>query len=279
MRVINLIPAEQREGAGGVAGRSGGAALIVLGLIGGLAVLALLYGSARHSVSSRRSELATVNSELSTARSQVDRLTPYTSFISMADQRAQQISQLVASRFDWSHAFNELGRVLPRTAALTTLHGQVGGGAGSSGSSASGGAGAARAASTGAGAGAAASAASSTPPGSTPTFQLTACATSQSEVANTLQRLRLMDGAAEVTLASSAKSGRSGGSGGGAQAASSGPCPAGSPTFSASVTFTPLPTPPAAPSAAAIVPTQVSAPSKRPGPRRVTVSTRPGGSR
>ena len=39
---------------------------------------------------------------------------------------------------------------------------------------------------------------SSTPPGSTPAFTLTGCATSQSEVALTLQRLRLMDGASEV---------------------------------------------------------------------------------
>jgi len=269
MRAVNLIPADQRAGAGGLAGRSGGAALIALGLIAGLAVLALLYGRAQHNISSGRSELATVNGELTAARAQVGRLTQYTSFIAMADQRAQEISQLVSSRFDWSHAFNELGRVLPRTATLTSLHGQVGAGTGSGSSSP---------AASGAGAAGAASVSSSTPPGSTTTFQLAGCATTQSEVANTLQRLRLMDGAAEVTLQSSTKSGR--GAGGAGQAsASSGPCPAGSPTFSATVTFAPLPTPPPAPSAAAIVPMPVSAPSKHAGPRRVTVSTKPRGSR
>lgn len=273
MRAVNLIPAEQREGAGGITGRSGGAALIVLGLIAGLAVLAVLYGTAQHTISSRRSELATVNSELAAARIQVGRLTQYTSFIAMADQRAQEISQLVSSRFDWSHAFNELGRVLPRTATLTTLHGQVGSGSGSGSSSPS--------TSAGAAGPAAAPAASSTPPGSTPSFQLSGCAASQSEVANTLQRLQLMDGTAEVTLQNSAKSGPSGGggSGGEAHATSSGPCPPGSPTFSVTVTFTPLPTPPQAPSASAIVPTQVSAPASRSVSRRVTVSTKPGGSR
>ncbi len=272
MRAVNLIPAEQREGAGGITGRSGGAALIVLGLLAGVAALAALYGSAQHNISSSRSELATVNSELTAARAQVGRLAQYTSFIAMADQRAQEISQLVSSRFDWSHAFNELGRVLPRTATLTTLHGQVGSASGSGSSSSSTSAGAAGAA--------AAPAASSTPPGSTPSFQLSGCATSQSEVANTLQRLQLMDGAAEVTLQNSAKSGPSGGSSGGeGHATSSGPCPPGSPTFSVTVTFTPLPTPPQAPSAAAIVPTPVSAPSKHAGPRRVTVSTKPRGSR
>lgn len=268
MRAINLIPPEQRDGAGGIAGRSGGAALLVLALLAGLAILAFLYGNAKHEISSKRSELTTINSEVIADRAEVSRLAPYASFISMANQRAQDISQLVASRFDWTHAFNELGRVLPRTASLSSLHGQIGsgGGSGSATRSTSGGT-------------AAPGATSSTPPGSTPTFQLTGCATSQSEVANTLQRLQLMDGATEVTLQNSAKSSGSSSSAGEGHAASSGPCPPGSPTFSATVAFAPLPTPPVAPPASAIVPMQVSAPAKPSGPRKVTVSTKPGASR
>ncbi len=267
MRAINLIPADEREGAGSVTGRSGGAALLVLALIGGLALLAFLYGSAQHKISSAHSELASAESELSAARAQVQRLTPYTSFISMADQRAQEISQLVASRFDWSHAFNELGRVVPHTAVLTSLHGQVGSttgggsGSGTAGGSAPG------------SAGAATTATSSTPPGSTPSFQLSGCATTQSEVANTLQRLRLIDGAAEVTLQTSAKGSASSGTGAPGQASAVVPCPKGSPTFSATVTFAPLPTPPPAPSAAAIVPRTVSTPAQARPPRRINVST------
>lgn len=267
MRAVNLIPAEQREGAGGIAGSSGGASLIVLGLIVGVAVLALLYGSAQRKTASERSELAKVESELSTARKQVGRLAPYTSFISMADQRAKEISQLVASRFDWSHALNELGRVLPRTAALTSLAGEVGGGtSGGSGSSSGGGS-------------SAKSTTSSTPPGSMTTFQLSGCATSQSEVANTLQRLRLMDGATEVTLGSSAGSAGSAGSSGGAQGTGGGACPMGSPTFSATVTFAPLPAPPVAPPASAILPVPVSSESGHAASRRVDVSAKSGGSR
>ena len=129
MRAVNLIPAEQREGAGGLTGRSGGGALIVLGLLAGLAVLAFLYGKSEHSISSSRNELAAANTELTAARAQVGRLAPYTTFIASANQRAQEVSQLVASRFDWSHTFAELGRVLPRAAALTTLTGTVGSGA------------------------------------------------------------------------------------------------------------------------------------------------------
>ncbi len=252
MRAVNLIPAEQREGAGGLAGRSGGAALIVLGLLAGLAVLAFLYGKSEHRISSSRNELATANVELTAARAQVGRLTPYTTFIASANQRAQEVSQLVASRFDWSHAFAELGRVLPRASALTTLTGTVGSGAPGAATPTS------PATQT-----AAASGASATPPGSTPSFALSGCATSQSEVALTLQRLRLMDGVVEVTLQTSTKS--AGGAASGSSSAGSGAaggCPPNGATFSAQVSFQPLPassTTPAGPGASTATGTPASA--------------------
>ena len=45
MRAFNLIPADERGGAGISAGKSGGSAFVVLGLLGVLAIFALLYGS------------------------------------------------------------------------------------------------------------------------------------------------------------------------------------------------------------------------------------------
>jgi Tfp pilus assembly protein PilN len=229
MRAVNLIPADQREGAGGIAGRSGGAALIVLALIAGLALLAVLYGSAHRNESKSRAELATVNAEVASARAQAGRMAPYTSFIAMANQRVQAVSQLVASRFDWSHAFNELGRVLPHDAVLTSLHGQVG---------------ATTSASSGTAAAASATPASTTPPGSTPVFTISGCSTSQSEVAQTLQRLRLIDGVTEVTLQSSVKgAAKSGGSSSASEA--NGPCGSGAANFSAQITFAGLPGAPA----------------------------------
>lgn len=236
MRAVNLIPAEQREGAGSLTGRSEGAALILLGLVAGLALLAVLYGSARHSESKDRAELSTINAEASVVRAEIGKLAPYTSFIAMANQRVQTVSQLVGARFDWSHSFNELGRVLPRQTTLTSLHGQVGGsGPGSS------------AGSTPAAAGATPT--SATPPGSMPTFTISGCATSQSEVAQTLQRLRLIDGVTDVTLQSSVKAapaGSSAGSGGSSgSGAGGGACGPGTATFAATIAFTGLPTPPA----------------------------------
>jgi Tfp pilus assembly protein PilN len=235
MRAVNLIPPEHRESGVSFTGRSGGAALMVVVLVLGLAVLAFLYGSAKHSQSKSKAELATVQSELSTIRTQVGRLAPYTSFIAMANQRTQYVSGLVQARFDWPHAFHELGRVLPRDASLISLHGQVGTGNGSSSSASS------------SSAASGATPTSATPPGSTPSLTLSGCATNQSEVAQTLQRLRLMDGVAEVALQSSVKSSSASGAAapaGAAAAGSTGTCPPGAATFAAQVTFAGLPSAP-----------------------------------
>jgi Tfp pilus assembly protein PilN len=233
MKAVNLIPGEQRQGAGGLTGRSGGGALMVLAVLAGLAGLAAMYGSAHHRISSQTGEVATLEAQASAIQTRTGRLTPYTSFVTMANQRAQTVSQLVQARFDWSHALHELGRVLPAGTALSALHGAVGQTSGSS---------AAPAPAPAAAAGA--TPASSTPPGSTPVFTLTGCAKSQSVVAQTLQRLRLMDGASEVQLQSSTKSGGSSG-------AASGGCPGGDPTFSVQIAFVGLPAAPAASAPAA----------------------------
>lgn len=232
MRAVNLVPAEQRQSGFNLAGRSGGVAPMIVVLVLGLAVLAFMYGSAKHKESKSKAELVTVNAEVSAAKARVGQLAPYKSFIAMADQRIKDISGLVEARFDWSHAFHELGRVLPRNASLTSLQGQVGGsGASASPSAASGAAGAS-------------APTSATPPGSTPTFALSGCAPTQSQVALTLQRLRLMDGVTDVELQSSTKASKAGGASSGSAASSGEACASAGATFSATITFTGLPSAP-----------------------------------
>jgi Tfp pilus assembly protein PilN len=226
MKAVNLIPTgERRSGTGIPTGRSGGGAYVVLVLLGGLVIFALLYGLAAHHISSRRSEVASLTTRTQQAQARASQLAAYTSFLQMREQRVQTVSTLVDSRFDWAHAFQELGRVLPpNKVSLASLDGTVGSGSSTSASSAS-----ASAASH------SSSATSATPPGSIPTFMLTGCATSQAEVALMLDRLRLIDGVDEVTLQSSAESGSAGGGGGGAN------CEGNNPAFSAQITFDALP--------------------------------------
>ena len=248
MKAVNLLPAEGRRGVGGVgAGRSEGAAYGVLALLGGLALLALVYGVAHHQVSSRRSQLATVSARMQRVQESTSALSSYTSFNALREQRVNAVNELVGSRFDWAHALHELGRVMPAGTSISTLSGAIGAGAGGAAP-----VGAAptstattapppSAASTAAAPGAAAtsSVTSATPPGSVPTITLGGCATSQAKVAQALLRLRLIDGVSKVTLQSSVKSNASG-AGSGLAAGSSSSC-AGDAAFSAQLTFQALP--------------------------------------
>lgn len=233
MKAVNLIPGEHRQGAGSLTGRSGGGALIVLGMVAGLAVLILMYGSASHQISSQKGQATALSAQAEAIKARSGQLAPYTSFVSMANQRTQTVAQLVQARFDWSHALHELGRVMPVDTALASLHGAVGpaGAAGSAG-----------AASTVAAPAAGGTPASSTPAGSVPVFTLTGCATNQATVAQALQRLKLMDGASEVQLQSSTQSGAS--SAGASASASGGGCGSGDASFSAQVVFAGLPSGP-----------------------------------
>lgn len=238
MRAVNLIPSDSRGGSSSAPSRSGGGAYAVLGVLGGLALLALLYGMAHRQVSSRRAQAASLTARTQRTEVAAAQLSPYVSFIALREQRMQAVSQLVDSRFDWAHAFHELGRVLPRDASISSLEGKVGSTAPSTGAPAS------------AGAAASAAVTSATPPGSVPTFTLSGCATSQSEVALTLQRLRLIDGVSEVTLQSSTASTSGGSSGAGA-----GACAGTHPAFTVQISFAPLPSPSAASASSAALST------------------------
>jgi hypothetical protein len=227
MRAVNLIPSDHR-GAGGGGGSSDGAAYGVLAVLAGLVIFTLLYGQAHHQVSSRRAKVASLNARTERAEAAAAQLTPFASFMALREQRMQAVSTLVDSRFDWAHALHELGRVLPKDVSITSLDGAIGSAtAPTLGSSA---------ASKTASSTSTSTVASSTPPGSVPTFTLSGCATSQSEVAVTLGRLGLIDGVHEVALQSSTKSGATTGTGGGGEN-----CPGAYPAFTVLITFDPLP--------------------------------------
>lgn len=237
MRAVNLMPADQRRGGAGGAGRSAGGAYIVLGLLAGFVALAGLYGIARHQVSDRTAQAARLTAQAAQAQARADSLKSYTSFITVRDQRVQAVEQLAASRFDWPHAFHEIGRVLPVDVALTSMTGTV----------------------AAAAAGAAPPAAGASAAGAQPTIEISGCAVSQPVVAQTLERLRGIDGVTDVSLQSSDRSVPAVGS---SVATSSAAAPTGPsdcrqghpqyPLFKITTTFSALPsaTPPAAAGAA-----------------------------
>jgi Tfp pilus assembly protein PilN len=245
MRAVNLIPAEERGGAPVGAGRSEGGAYALLALLAGIAVMAFLYGKAHHDVTSRTAQAASLSARAQQAQQSASQLAPYANFIALRQQRTQAVEQLVDTRFDWAHVFHEFGRVLPSDASITSISGAVGA------STVVAPVAPAAATTATATAAAAAPVASATPAGSVPTFTVAGCATSQEAVAQTIDRLRLIDGVSAVTLQSSAAGSGSGGATGGGQ------CTATGPVFTLAVTFDALPTP----SARTVAPTATTVPA------------------
>ncbi len=135
MRAFNLIPPEQRRGAGGIAGRTGGIVYVVLATLVALVVLGVVYAVAVHDVASQRTTLAEVNDENAVVTSQVASLQPYVAFQSVAQQRISSVASLAAQRFDWPRAMSQIALSLPANVTLTELAGTASGGAGTASAS------------------------------------------------------------------------------------------------------------------------------------------------
>jgi Tfp pilus assembly protein PilN len=140
MRPINLIPTEDRRGEHR-AMRSGP---VVYLLIGALAltlagVTALVLSG--NQVTERKAEVAQLRQEEAAVKARAQRLTAYTQFAALRDQRISTVTSLADSRFDWERVMRELSRVIPAYAWLTsftaTATPDVSAGSGGSGSSGS----------------------------------------------------------------------------------------------------------------------------------------------
>ncbi|HWH96257.1 MAG TPA: PilN domain-containing protein [Baekduia sp.] len=233
MRAVNLIPTDQQRGAGGAAGRSGGAAYVLLGALALMVVMAAAYVVSGKSVDDKKAELARVTQEAAAAEGKAASLTSYTKFAAIRAKRVDTVTQLAASRFDWAHALREVSRVLPENAWLTQLTATR-----SSSVSVGGAGGTLRSALD------------------VPAIQVQGCTTSQASVAKLIARLRLIDGVQRVSLEDSTKGAvtpKTAGTSAGASAIG-GDCRGGHakfPIFNVDVFFTQTATPPVATTAGA----------------------------
>jgi Tfp pilus assembly protein PilN len=186
MNAINLLPAKHRPRR--PTGGQQGSAYVVVGILGGLLVMVLLYVLTVNAINSRKTQVATANAETAAAQSRASALAPYGDFSKVKDQRVQSVRQLATGRIDWERLARGLARVLPNDVWLTSASASATGtpaAAGSTGSSPP-------------------PSSSSTPGGATgtgtPTVELVGCAPSQAAVAVTLVRLRELAGAQNVQL-------------------------------------------------------------------------------
>ncbi len=185
MRAVNLIPEDERRGAGGAAGRSGGAAFVLLAMLGVLVLVTTAYTLQRRSVTGKRAELVRTEALATQSEARAAALGPYSQFAGLRDKRVATVKDLAASRFDWSHSLHELARVIPSSAWLTSLRGTVAPGVALK-----------------AGGGGASSLRSAIP---SPAIEIVGCSVDQDSVARMVTRMRLIDGVSRVALQSSVK--------------------------------------------------------------------------
>jgi len=187
MRAVNLIPSDQRRGAGGLAGRSGGVVYVLTGGLAVLVALGVVYALAVHSVASRKTDLASVTRQVSIVTDEAQALQPYVQVAGATTEKVHEVTSLAESRFNWPSAMQQLAFALPGDVTFTSFTATT---------VASGTASTATTPTTGSGA--------STGPGAT--FLLVGCASTQREVAEVLTNLFQVPGVSDVQLVNTIES-------------------------------------------------------------------------
>jgi hypothetical protein len=213
MKAINLIPPEQRRGAGGIAGRTGGVAYVVLTALVALVVVGVVYAVTVHDVAKRKTTLAEVTQEAAAVKTQIAALQPYVLFETLSQARIQTVASLAAERFDWPRAMTQVALALPSNVTLSSIAGSASGGS-ALGGAVSGSTGASGL-TAGASASSTAAATATVPAGvsvNAPTLSLAMCAhgspsVGQDTVATVLTRFRALQDVSSATVAAYSTSG------------------------------------------------------------------------
>jgi Tfp pilus assembly protein PilN len=183
MRPVNLIPQEERRGEH-AAMRSGPLVYIAIGML--VAVLAGVTALVLtdNEIADSKAEVAQLRSEDAAEKARAERLSAYTAFRTLHDQRVATVTSLADSRFDWERVMRELSLVLPGDVWLTGLNATVAPGVTLEGASSD--ASSLRAAAAG------------------PALEMSGCANGQDAVAGFVTALKDIDGVTRVGVQSSA---------------------------------------------------------------------------
>src|SRR5215210_1885865 len=188
MRAVNLLTPDLRSAPKGK-GSSGPSAMEAPGGIGAFMLLGALalcvaalagYVLSNNVVKDRKAQLADVTAKSDATVQEANKLKPYADFQTLAQDRAGTVQALASARFDWEQALRDLSRAMPKEVYLSSLDGNVGGGASGSGSSLRGAV-------------------------QAPASELKGCTKSQPAVATLMSRMRNVQGVTRVTLAKSDK--------------------------------------------------------------------------
>jgi Tfp pilus assembly protein PilN len=186
MKRMNLLPPELRPREGGRRGSS----YLVVGALVASVVAMLGYAMVIGGVHSDETELASLRDETGKANARAEALRPYGEFADMKDERDRSVRAVADTRFNYERLTRELARILP--AGVWVGHLEVA---------------PAPPEQEVVDAGADPVAGTVTPP---PAMTVSGCAPDQDAVADTLDRLRALTSATDVTLGTSSHSDVSG---------------------------------------------------------------------
>ena len=120
MRPVNLLPPGERSGEQAPT-RTGPLPYLVIGaLVAVLAGVTLLVTTSNQ-ISEREADAAQLHREDALAKARVERLSAYTQFRNLREQRVATVASLADSRFDWQRVMRELSLVLPSDVWLVSL--------------------------------------------------------------------------------------------------------------------------------------------------------------
>jgi Tfp pilus assembly protein PilN len=185
MKAVNLLPADLR-GAAPKQARSGRpepvrgvGAYVLLGALA-LCVAALAaYVLVGNGIKQREADLEAAQQRATAAANKAEALKPYADFEALAKARVETVRGLAAARFDWEQALRDISHAIPADIQLETLNGDMGLPGGSASGDPLRGSIAA------------------------PAISLAGCASSQSNVARMMSRIKAVDGVTRVSLSKS----------------------------------------------------------------------------
>lgn len=120
MRPVDLIPAEQRQGAHAPM-RTGPIPYILVGGLAAVLVAVALLILTGNQISECEGELAGLKAQNAVAKERAQALVAYTQFQTLHEQRLLTIASLADSRFDWERVMRELSLILPHNVWLVGL--------------------------------------------------------------------------------------------------------------------------------------------------------------
>jgi Tfp pilus assembly protein PilN len=185
MRAVNLLPEKHRprQATGGKSGSS----YILIGALGLAVAAVLMYVVTVNSINSDKTDIAEAQAATAQANAQAEQLGAYGDFAKVKAQRVSEVKTLAQGRMDWERLVRELATVLPDGVWIQNAAAAAPGAEGDSSTSTPTSTSTTDAAATG------------------PTLTLQGCARDQAIVAETLVRLRQLQGAEDVKLDHSTK--------------------------------------------------------------------------